>query len=182
MKTSELKPNPRNPRKISDAKLTALARSMDKFGDLSGIVYNRKTDRLVGGHQRLKNIPPEAEISIVERLDKPTKQRTIARGFVSIDGELWTYREVDADEQWEYEANVAANKHGGDFSFPELPNLLSELDAQGTDLELIGFDTSEAERLLAYNVAPEDFPEYGEDIDVAHQCPKCGYEWSGKPA
>lgn len=29
--------------------------------------------------------------------------------------------------------------------------------------------------------APEDFPTYGEDIETAYCCPKCGYEWSGKP-
>lgn len=27
--------------------------------------------------------------------------------------------------------------------------------------------------------APEDFPEYDDDIDVEFRCPKCGYEWSG---
>ena len=28
---------------------------------------------------------------------------------------------------------------------------------------------------------PEDFPEYGDDIDVDYRCPKCGYSWSGMP-
>jgi len=28
---------------------------------------------------------------------------------------------------------------------------------------------------------PEDFSEYGEDIDTEYKCPKCNYEWSGKP-
>jgi len=28
-------------------------------------------------------------------------------------------------------------------------------------------------------MAPDDFAEYGEDIDTEHQCPKCGYRWSG---
>lgn len=29
--------------------------------------------------------------------------------------------------------------------------------------------------------APDDFPEFGEDIETEYCCPKCGYEWSGKP-
>jgi hypothetical protein len=29
--------------------------------------------------------------------------------------------------------------------------------------------------------APESFGEYGEDIETAYCCPKCGYKWSGKP-
>jgi hypothetical protein len=28
--------------------------------------------------------------------------------------------------------------------------------------------------------APSEFPEADEDIETEHQCPKCGYEWSGK--
>jgi hypothetical protein len=28
---------------------------------------------------------------------------------------------------------------------------------------------------------PEQFPTYDEDLDTAYCCPKCGYEWSGKP-
>jgi hypothetical protein len=28
---------------------------------------------------------------------------------------------------------------------------------------------------------PEEFGEYGEDIATEHRCPKCGYQWSGKP-
>jgi hypothetical protein len=27
---------------------------------------------------------------------------------------------------------------------------------------------------------PDDFPEYGDDIDTEYRCPSCGYEWSGK--
>ena len=28
---------------------------------------------------------------------------------------------------------------------------------------------------------PEDFKEYGEDIETQYCCPKCGYEWAGQP-
>lgn len=27
--------------------------------------------------------------------------------------------------------------------------------------------------------APDQFPEVGEDIEVEHRCPRCGYAWSG---
>ena len=29
--------------------------------------------------------------------------------------------------------------------------------------------------------APDDFSEYDDDIETDYCCPKCGYEWSGKP-
>jgi len=28
---------------------------------------------------------------------------------------------------------------------------------------------------------PEDFKSYDEEIDTEYCCPKCGYQWSGKP-
>ena len=30
-------------------------------------------------------------------------------------------------------------------------------------------------------LAPSQFPEYGEEIATDYCCPKCGYEWSGQP-
>ena len=45
-----------------------------------------------------------------------------------------------------------------------------------------GFEQAEIEGLLDGTDAdaPEEFPEVDEDIETEHQCPKCGYQWSGK--
>jgi DNA modification methylase len=57
MKLSDLHPTPHNPREILGDRLTALAYSMQEFGDLSGIVLNRadwtQGGMLVCGHQRV---------------------------------------------------------------------------------------------------------------------------------
>ena len=45
---------PYNPRQISDHDLMALGRSMTTFGVVEPIVVNRRTNRIVGGHQRVK--------------------------------------------------------------------------------------------------------------------------------
>ena len=45
-----------NPRKIGDRALHVLGEAMVRFGDLSGIVFNRRTGRLIGGHQRTKHL------------------------------------------------------------------------------------------------------------------------------
>lgn len=144
----DLEPAPYNPRRITDEKLAALGRSMARFGDLSGIVFNRRTGRVVGGHQRLKHLPPDAAVTITERLDRPNKQGTVALGYVDWQGERWTYREVDWSEEDEKAANIAANKHGGEWDIPKLEDLLAELDAGGYDLGLLGFDEQELQRLL----------------------------------
>ena len=43
-----------NPRTISDHDLAALGRSMTSFGVVEPVVVNARTDRIVGGHQRVK--------------------------------------------------------------------------------------------------------------------------------
>ena len=30
-------------------------------------------------------------------------------------------------------------------------------------------------------LAPDQFPEVNEDVEVEHRCPRCGYAWSGGP-
>ena len=72
----------------------------------------------------------------------------------------------------------------GDWDENLLTSELHALNAEEFDLEMTGFSESEIEKLLSSlddnETAPEDFPEYDDDIKTDFQCPKCGYEWSGK--
>ena len=54
--TNDLVPNLRNPRKITDEQIKALRKSLQAFGDLSGIIFNERSNRLVGGHQRIEAV------------------------------------------------------------------------------------------------------------------------------
>ena len=49
----ELKPDPTNPNRMDPSDKKRMARSLDEFGDLSGVILNRRTGLLVGGHQRV---------------------------------------------------------------------------------------------------------------------------------
>lgn len=150
MKVKNLKAAEYNPRQITERELRDLGRSMDTFGDLGGIVYNRRSGRLVGGHQRVKHLPAFAEIH-VEELDSPTDSGTVAEGYVELpNGDRWAYREVDVDEPTELAMNLAANKHGGSWDIPKLADVLAELEGQGfDDLEITGFQEEEIVALLA---------------------------------
>ena len=150
MKLTDLKPADYNPRTITDEQLERLKKSLQEFGDLSGIVFNRRTGNLVGGHQRLKCLPPDAKIEKKD-LKAKTKTGTIAQGFIIFDGgEKHTYREVDWDEATEKTANIAANKHGGEWDDDKLGELLKELsEMPGFDLELTGFDDEEFNSILS---------------------------------
>lgn len=183
----ELAPDQRNPRRISDKQLEMLKKSLEEFGDLSGIVFNRKTGVLVGAHQRLKVLPKDAEIEITKEYKKPTRTGTVAEGYVIVDGERFTYREVNWNSTKAKAANLAANKHGGEFDLPMLNEFLLELDAENYDLDLTGFTAEEIENLMAppnakstvseHERERQGSKEFSEDefSQFDHTCPKCGF-------
>ena len=50
----DLRPDPANPRRISDEELESLTRSIREFGLIDPIIARRREDKVViGGHQRL---------------------------------------------------------------------------------------------------------------------------------
>ncbi len=52
-------------------------------------------------------------------------------------------------------------------------------------MELVGFDATTLQGLLAGNgepEAPSDFPAVDENVPTEFQCPKCAFRWSGKPS
>src|SRR4030065_447092 len=49
----ELRPDPANPRRINDAELEALTRSIRQLGLVDPIIVRREDRTIIGGHQRL---------------------------------------------------------------------------------------------------------------------------------
>lgn len=70
MKLSELKMAEYNPREISERAFEGLGNSIDKFGLLIPIVWNKITGNIVGGHQRYKHLmeagETETDVVVVE--------------------------------------------------------------------------------------------------------------------
>ena len=114
---------PYNPRTISDHDLRALGGSMTAFGVVEPVVVNRRTGRIVGGHQRVK----AAEASGIEEL--PVVH-------------------VDLDEAQEKQLNLALNRIHGEFDTEKLADILRELELEGADLDLTGFTQSEIDDLI----------------------------------
>jgi tellurite resistance protein len=158
MQVKDLKPAGYNPRKISKEKLAALKKSLEEFGDLSGIVFNIRTETIIGGHQRTKNFDPSWPV-VKEPHEDITG--TVALGYIETPSGRMTYREVDWPEIKEKQANIAANKHGGEFDDELLAKLLNEIKLESPlmDFELVGFDDDEIHKLFMDNISEIDAPE-----------------------
>lgn len=148
---NELRADPKNPRRIDKSEYESLKRAMMKFGDLSGIVLNQRTGELVGGHMRVRVFKESGGQPIItERLPQANSVGTVAIGYVLIGDEKWTYREVDWDIGFQKSANVAANRHGGNWDLDLLAQSnyeLSQFDNGAELLELTGQSDEELKRL-----------------------------------
>ena len=170
-----LTPSPFNPRKITDKQLDMLAKSMREFGDLSGIVLNVKTGRLIGGHQRVKNLDPSWKIVKSPHKDKVG---TVALGHIETPDGRWQYREVSWPEKKEATANIAANQHGGDFDAPKLKEIILSIDDGSMDTELFGFNTHELELMMTATIQEPVTPPVSTKKGEIITCPSCGHNFS----
>lgn len=111
--------NPRVELRPGDEEYEALARSIGMFGLVQPVVWNSRTNNVVGGHQRLTVLENQGE----DEVD------------VSV---------VDLDELKEKELNIALNKTGGDWDDEKLAAILQELGERATET---GFSLPEIEQL-----------------------------------
>jgi len=106
--------NPRKALKPGDPAYDKLKKAVETFGLVEPLVWNKRSGNLVGGHQRLSVIEAggarEVEVSV-----------------------------VDLDDRDEKALNLALNKHGGEWDFATLADLVQELDAGDFDMEVAGF-------------------------------------------
>lgn len=141
----DLRAYDKNPRKITKDDFDTLQKSLEEFGDLSGVIFNRTSGNLVGGHQRTNAFKSKkAVVTLDDELKSPTKTGTVATGYIEVEGEKFSYREVDWDSDKEARANILANKVSGQWDFDMLANAfdVDTLLASGWRASELGFATS----------------------------------------
>ncbi len=148
----DLKVNPRNPRKITSTRLDQLGKSMDRYGDISGIVFNVRSGNLACGHQRSGNFNGTSKVVYTKKLDKPDKYGTVAYGYILHEGARFNYREVDWDLDTELGAMLAANKNAGNWDDDKLISNLKHLSSFDVDFDL-GLTMFEDEELSALGLS-----------------------------
>lgn len=156
--THSLRPDPANPNRMNDADKGRMARALAEFGDLSGIVINRRTGLLIGGHQRA-DVLRAGKLTVTD-LPEPEADGTVARGHLEHVGRRYAVRVVDWPPEKAHAALLAANRFGrvGQDDAAILKELLLELDTGATDMDLTGYTAEQMQDLLAYvtNFKPVD--------------------------
>ena len=125
-RTADLLPadyNPRKDLKPGDPEYEKLKRSIEQFGYVEPVIWNKATGRVVGGHQRLK-VLIDMDITEVECVV------------------------VDLPEAKEKALNIALNKISGDWDKNKLSLLIADLQGEDFDVSLTGFDPAEIDDLL----------------------------------
>jgi hypothetical protein len=87
-----LKPAPYNPRRIDPAAMTALTKSLERFGDVQPIVWNKRSGLVVAGHQRLKILRAkkvrQTTVVVVDLDERSERALNIALNSPSLCGEF----------------------------------------------------------------------------------------------
>jgi DNA modification methylase len=140
----ELKPDPANPRRISDTELEALTRSLREYGLVDPIIARREDRTVIGGHQRLL---------AARRLGMKTVPVIL----------------LDLTQEQARVLNLALNKISGAWDEELLARMVADLSGvEELDLSLTGFDEDELDALLKSLDVREkkDKPE-SFDVDAA---------------
>lgn len=134
----ELYAHPNNPRRQKDPSARGLKRSIERFGDLSRITFNLRTNRLVSGHQRVKQLKALGAVwrssdgVLVAPHDSTSKEEN-----------EFPVRFVDWSEEFEAEALIAANNRNiqGEYT-DELESFLLGIHERISqeEFELLQFD------------------------------------------
>ena len=143
--------NPRKDLKPGDLEYEKLKRSIEQFGYVEPVIWNKTTGRVVGGHQRLKVL--------------------IDMGHTEVDCVV-----VELTEEKEKALNVALNKISGDWDKDKLALLISDLQGADFDVSLTGFDPAEIDDLFK-DTLKEGIKE--DDFDVNAELEKPTFSKSG---
>ena len=136
-KLSELKPAPYNPRQSNAEQEKQLKSSLEKFGVVEPIIFNKQTGYIVGGHFRIREL---------KKL-----------GYKEIECVI-----VDLNEADEKELNIRLNANTGSWDWDELANNWDSELLSDWGLEIPGFEP----KILEAEEDDFNVPEGGIETDI----------------
>lgn len=156
VKLAAIKPYPNNPRTHPPAQIKLLAEILRKYGPDQNIVVD-EAGVILKGHGRLA----AAEMAGFEVY--PVIRRA---GMAEADKQAMRIAD-----------NQMALLSGWDATM--LRQEIADLRGGDYPIELLGFSEHQLEQFETEPAAPQEFQQFGEDIDTEHECPSCHYRWSG---
>jgi len=136
-----------NPRQISKKQFNLLKDHLEELGDLAGVVYCQNNNAYVGGNQR-SEVFSGSNITILERNKKPSKNGTLAHGFIEYNGEKYAYREVYFTKEQFDKACIVANSDGGSFDWDILANEWDNVKLGEWGLDIPGLEAKVTEEAV----------------------------------
>jgi len=153
--------NPLNFRRHPQRQRESLTAAIRDVGFIRSVTVNQTTGNLVDGHERvlqaIENKEPLIDVEYV-KLTKMEERKALA----TMDA-IGALAEIDSKSLDELLQTIKTDEEALQALFTAMAT-----DA-GLDYGQIG---SQPE-------SPDDFKEVDESIETKHECPKCGYRWSG---
>lgn len=137
--------NPRKDLKPGDPEYEKLKRSIEQFGYVEPVIWNKTTAHVVGGHQRLKVL--------------------LDMGITEVECVV-----IEMNEEKEKALNIALNKISGDWDKDKLMLLIADLQGADFDVSLTGFEPAELDALFKDSLK-DGIHEDGFDVDAELQKP-----------
>jgi DNA modification methylase len=138
-KLSELTPAPYNPRQSTAKQEKQLKASLEKFGVVEPIIFNKQTGYIVGGHFRVREL---------KKL-----------GYKEIECVI-----VDLSEEDEKELNIRLNANTGEWDWDMLANEWDAVELEEWGLEVPNFEAEE--QILEAEEDDYEVPDGGIETDI----------------
>jgi ParB-like chromosome segregation protein Spo0J len=162
----ELVPYANNARTHSEAQVAQIAASIAEFGFNAPVLIDG-ANGIIAGHGRVMAAKKLGlvQVPVIELSHMTEAQK---RAYIIADNK------IALNAGWDEEKLAA--------------EIAALSDVGVINIETLGFSEDEVASLLAGHgddaptakKPPAQFPSYDEKIQTEHQCPKCGYRWSGK--
>lgn len=157
-KTSDLIPYARNARQHPESQIAQIAASIRHFGFRNPVLIDGDNG-IIAGHGRVE----AARLLGLEKvpcIDCSDLSESDRRAYVLADNR------IALSSSWDEQMLGLEVRDLANLEF---------------DLSLLGFDQAELDEMIngLPDETPEDFAEVDESIETEHECPKCGYRFSG---
>jgi hypothetical protein len=176
---SSLTPDPNNARKRTPLSAKVISKSLEQFGACRSIVID-ENDVIRAGNGTFEEAGQLGiEKVLVVEADGNTIVAVKRKGLSESDWKQYAIADNTASDfsTWDFDIlndltqEVDLSEFFPDYKLNELLESFGKGEGFG--------NTEQQEEENEESKPPEDFKEYDEDIETEHNCPKCGYKWSG---